>query len=118
MGRIPQCSVHDSLASLSEDKDVAISLLCPTRGRPEILKRMIQSAKDTASEPDAVEIVIYVDDDDLQTAQIIWPQNWNVKAIVAPRIVLAQTWNKCAEVATGQILCQANDDVIWRTPGW
>ena len=41
-----------------------MSLLCPSRGRPNDLERFILSVTDTAADPGRVEILVYVDDDD------------------------------------------------------
>ena len=46
-----------------------ISLLCPTRNRVDGLIRMWSSALDTASNPDKLELVLYVDHDDLETIE-------------------------------------------------
>ena len=39
-----------------------ISISCPSRGRPELAKRMIETALDTAE--NEVEFLIYLNDDD------------------------------------------------------
>ena len=41
-----------------------ISLLCPTRNRPAGLERMWMSALETADNPEALELVLYLDKDD------------------------------------------------------
>ena len=89
-----------------------ISLLCPTRKRPDGLRRMVDSACSTASR--APEIVCYVDEDD----DSYGVPDLRVKFIRGPRIVLSNMWNKCAAAASGEILGQMNDDIIFRTPGW
>ena len=44
-----------------------ISILVPTRGRPESVFRLIKSINETASRKDMVEIIFYVDNDDEMT---------------------------------------------------
>jgi hypothetical protein len=92
-----------------------ISLLCPTRGRPFQLERMVHSVLATVANP--IEILLYVDSDDLASAKC------GVELCVSyikigPRIILSQTWNELAKHATGDILAQWNDDIIARSPGW
>lgn len=88
-----------------------ISVLAPTRGRPEALQAMAWSAHETADGP--VQILAYVDDDDPADYQ---PEN--VKIVRGPRITLSECWNRLAEVADGTILHMGSDDIRFRTPGW
>lgn len=91
-----------------------ISILCPTRGRPENVKRLLDSLRDTSSV--MPEVVFYTDDDDF-----VLPELYNIagaRTITGPRICLSEMWNRCAEVATGEILMHAGDDIIFRTKGW
>jgi hypothetical protein len=92
-----------------------ISLLIPTRRRRGGLEQSIQSALRTASNPESLELIAYVDQDDAETYADFNPL---VRFIIGPRIVLSNTWNKCAEAATGNILGQMNDDVVFQTQGW
>lgn len=90
-----------------------ISILCPTRGRPEWLARMVQSVRDTSS---GVEVCCYVDEDDgayqdyLKTEGVLFHQG--------PRLTHSDYYNKLAELASGDLLMMAGDDAIYRTPGW
>jgi hypothetical protein len=88
-----------------------ISVLLPTRKRPGQLHRAIDSAQ--CSVP--IEFVCYVDSDDDSYHEADFP---GVIFVRGPRIVLSNCWNKCAAVARGEIFCQGNDDIIFRTPGW
>lgn len=97
------------------------SLLTPTRNRPEGVRRLIQSVCDTADSP--VEFVFYVDDDAPYEPHVLKaPQKFNskvtVKSVVGPRITLSDTWNKCADLASGDIFMQCDDDVAFRSQGW
>jgi hypothetical protein len=96
-----------------------ISILCPTRGRPDILRRMVRSARDTAAEPLRLEFLVYLTPDDPRLhdyKQVIFDER--VYPVTGPRRVLGECWNVLAEVATGDLLMQANDDIVFRTPGW
>lgn len=91
-----------------------ISVLIPTRKRPESLKQTIESARATATS--RVEFVCYVDNDDLETYECT--KGFDVKIVWGPRITLSDTWNACARHADGDIFLQGNDDIRFRTPGW
>ena len=92
-----------------------ISFVTPTRNRIAQFRRMLDSLRATART--AVEVVIYVDDDDPAREQ--YQRIEGVKCLVGPRIdAITQCWNECLKLATGDIFMQGNDDVVFRTPGW
>lgn len=91
-----------------------ISLLVPSRGRPDQLVGMWESAHATAAHPEQIELVVYRDDDDPTEP----PDLGDATVITGPRIVLSEMWNRCAEQATGEILWHGNDDVLFRSAGW
>lgn len=96
-----------------------ISVLAPTRGRPEALQAMATSALLTAA--GQIEILAYVDDDDPADYGIDDPLNYldeHVKFIRGSRITLSDCWNRLAAVASGSILQMASDDIRFRTPEW
>lgn len=97
-----------------------ISLLCPTRRRPNNVDRLIESALSNAHEPEAIEFVFYVDDDDEETltANAFKANSPNIRVLRGPRITLSQMWNECYEVARGPIYQQTGDDLVYRTPNW
>lgn len=90
-----------------------ISILLPSRNRPENIERLWNSVKDTADNVDDIEIVIAVDNDDPQLEAY---KKW--KPIIMDRTVLSVYWNKCYEAARGPIFMHAGDDIIFRTKGW
>jgi hypothetical protein len=93
-----------------------ISVLIPTRKRPEQLRRVVESLKATVHGY-SPQIVAYVDNDD-SSYDAFKGYGRDVLFIQGPRIVLSNMWNKCAEAACGDILMQGNDDIIFRTTGW
>lgn len=94
-----------------------ISLLCPTRGRPRNVIRMIESVLGLASHE--VEIVLYVDSDDQQTINMLSNIHFlEVTPFIGPRITLSQMWNECAKIARYDILGLSDDDVVYRTMNW
>lgn len=90
-----------------------ISILLPSRNRPENIERLWNSVKDTVDNLDDIELVIAVDEDDPQLEAY---KKWN--PIIMPRTVLSIYWNKCYEAAQGPIFMHCGDDIIFRTQGW
>lgn len=104
-----------------------ISILCPTRGRPDNIEKLVKSAYRTAYSPREVEFVFYIDEDDTpsleKVSSLIWDkeldEGWEgLHVFKGGRIVLSQMWNKCYELSRGEILMHAGDDIIFRTVGW
>jgi len=93
-----------------------ISILCPTRGRPEFMESLVQSAWDTSSS-DNLECIFYLDDDDGPSLYKSF-QITNCETVIGPRINLSEAWNRCYEKADGDILFHAGDDLIFKTRGW
>lgn len=97
-----------------------ISILIPSRKRVSSLLRTMDSASKTVFNPAGIEFVVYLDEDDDPHAysglrlEIQQKITW----VTGPRIVLSNTWNKCAERARGDIFMQGNDDIIFRTRDW
>jgi len=91
-----------------------ISVLLPTRNRPHFLKRLVDSIRETSTvQP---EIVVYIDNDDLESPPMA--EQLGLVTIIGPRIIMTDYWNQCYKKATGNIVMQMGDDVIFRTPGW
>jgi len=96
-----------------------ISLVLPTRRRPDQFIRMYQSALETASEPRGVSCSIYVDDDDLGSLEEIGGALLpRLTITVGPRILLSSAWNAAQEQASGPIFMHCGDDIIFRTNDW
>lgn len=94
-----------------------ISVLCPTRNRPDSVRELIGTALETADGP--IEIIFYLDLDDPSADKVrAMLAGGDLRAVAGDRIVLSQCWNECAAVARGEILMQCGDDIRFRTPGW
>lgn len=91
-----------------------IALLVPTRKRPDNLKRFYESAMATASKPNTIEVIAYVDDDDDSYDFKLPRLRW----VRGPRVVLSECWNRCAEMAVSPILGHMGDDIIFRSNNW
>ena len=92
-----------------------ISILCPSRGRPHLAKKMIDTALATATV--APEIKLYLNDDDpeLPIYMSLIPKAYYQ---VGPDRSTSYSWNKLAESASGEILFLMGDDAEFLTPGW
>lgn len=92
-----------------------ISILCPSRGRPELAKRMVDSALKTAGKP--IEIILYLNEDDPKLEEykrLIDAQYYQVGPDRSP----CYSWNKLAEQAQGDILFLMGDDATFGTNNW
>lgn len=92
-----------------------VSLLLPSRMRPDMLARMYDSAMGSADDPDNVEVVVYIDNDDNSYDNL---SRSNLVKVRGERIVLSQMWNECWKNARGEYFGHMGDDVIFRTKGW
>lgn len=96
-----------------------ISVLCPTRGRPDFLKRSIESLDWRANHPDRVEYLLAVDSDDA-LPELAYPKRTRV--LLAPERYgygrLECYYNMLAEQAQGDWLFLWNDDAEMQTYGW
>jgi hypothetical protein len=97
-----------------------VSLLVPTRNRPDYLKKFIASYFATTSGGNDSEIVFRIDFDDPKTLQIL--AEYDFPIIIGPRRLgyrsLPGFYNEMARLASGDILMCCNDDVVIETPGW
>ena len=80
----------------------------------------ISSCMKTADDPSNIEFVFYIDKDDYRSIDYFSHKKFplEVKHVVGERIVLSQMWNRCFDVATGEILMHSGDDLRFRTKGW
>ena len=93
-----------------------ISVLCPTRNRPDNVRRFADSALTLAC--GEIEIVFYQDEDapeSVPDAVAAWPE---VTMVTGPRIIFSDMWNKCMAAASADIFMETGDDCVFRTPGW
>lgn len=92
--------------------------MTPSRGRPQMLKDMAESARDTAA--GKLEIIVWLDADDPQlTENLHVCRKEKILYLLGPRnIIHSSRWDKCLPLATGELLGHANDDIVFRTPCW
>jgi hypothetical protein len=96
-----------------------ISLVCPSRGRPEAFADMVCSAHATASYDLRDQVVAYVDNDDPSLdAYRRFDYPVPTSLVVGERCTLSDAWNRAAVEADGDVLMLAADDLRFRTPAW
>jgi hypothetical protein len=98
-------------------KKPRISLLCPTRGRHVLVERFFVSVAETASQLGQIEVILYVDDDDVDS-HFLDSDVLKVTRIIGPRASMGTYNSICYEAAKGDIIILVNDDMVIRTPGW
>lgn len=93
-----------------------ISILVPTRERPENVKRLLSSLELNTNQLDLIEVLFYVDDDDQTFPKIVSKVPFRV--ITGPKLWLSLMQNILYSHAKGQILMHAGDDMTFETYGW
>ena len=93
-----------------------ISILTPTRGRPDNVMRLVNSALSTAKFPDQVELLFYVDSDDDSFPSEI--ESANVRVVRGPRMWLSVLQNILYANCRGEIVMYSGDDLVFKTQDW
>jgi hypothetical protein len=96
---------------------IDISLILPTRERPEQLRRALESLCATAEHPESIEVVLYIDRDD-DASKAFEFQGVRLVRIVGPRTSMGRMTADCYAASTGSCIMLGNDDMAFRTPGW
>jgi hypothetical protein len=87
-------------------------VMCPSRGRPKILREMLDSYFYTKSIE--TDLVIYLNEDDPKLKE--YPDN---TCIVGPRLYLAEAYNEIFKRHPDyDYYVPINDDHVFITPGW
>lgn len=94
-----------------------ISLLLPTRGHPRLVKQLFDSIIMTTSDPERLEIVLYVDQDDTESLAIDHPL-LSFSKLTGHGETMGSITRKCYEKSQGKYVLLLNDDMIFRTKNW
>lgn len=99
------------------------SVLIPTRGRPERLKRAVHSLFDMAKEPKNIQLILRVDSDDHATLNMLTKEApFEANVLVGPRgrgyLDLHHFIHEMAREAKGEWLVNFNDDAVMKTKHW
>jgi len=83
------------------------------------MKRFCDAAFGLAKDPNRIEVYFYLDDDDaLGIEGFKALESDRVKAVIAPRVFLAEAWNVLCRKSTYDIVMQTGDDAVFRTQNW
>jgi hypothetical protein len=104
------------LANSNDGIKDLISILIPTRQRPRNVKRVIKSALTTADEPNKIEFVFYVDNDDKTFPKSVI--NKQIRVIYGPRVWISLISNILYANSRGEIIMYGGDDIIFRSKSW
>ena len=94
-----------------------ISICCPSRGRPKLAKRMVDTALETVSDPKNIEFLFYLNDDD-QSIDLYRNMLDPAYYTVGPHQSTCLSWNELAEKSNGDIVFLAGDDIQFQTKYW
>lgn len=92
-----------------------ISFCCPSRGRPELAKRLVDTA--TATQKHNTEFLFYLNDDDEkldQYKELLDDKHYTI----GPNQSTCYSWNLMAERASNDIVMLMGDDVQVQTQDW
>lgn len=96
-----------------------ISVLVPTRQRPERLRTMIASYEQTAA--GCSELVFRIDNDDQESHDLLM-RHYTHRLVMGPRYdgyrSTPQFLQDALYQATGDVVMVGNDDMLFETPGW
>jgi hypothetical protein len=92
-----------------------ISILTPSRSRPTLAKRMMDSAKKTAGREIEIKFYLNDDDPDLEEYKSFLRED---EYIVGPNQSTSYSWNLLAELAKYDIFFLVGDDVCFQTDNW
>ena len=99
------------------DWDPTLTIVLPTRGRPQQLTACLNSLAQTAP---GVRIVLVMDEDDAATLELAAQYQGTLPIhplVVKPGYTAAEKWNMGADAATTNTLVFAADDLVFRE-GW
>jgi hypothetical protein len=93
------------------------SLLLPTRDRPVLVKRMINSMVETTSDIKNLELIVFVNDDDTESQDISHPLV-SITKITGEKDTMGGMNRRCYKASRGNYIMLVNDDMLFRTKNW
>jgi len=83
------------------------------------MQRLWESVIQTAHTIGEIELIFYIDDDDnISLSQMERMQSSQIRAYVGKQIKIAEMWNYCYKVGTGEIFMVCADDIVFMTKNW
>lgn len=109
------CSVNKEILHAV---NIMFSIIVPTRNRTEQLRLFLNSFIDTTDNPDNLEIILVIDDDDMDTVNFHFDGLAIKKVTVKPGLAMGALNMEGFRASRGEYIMLLNDDVIVRTQGW
>jgi glycosyltransferase involved in cell wall biosynthesis len=97
---------------------IRFSIIVPTRGRPALLGRLLSSLRETARNPDSLEVITIVDADDPESLEVSCEGVRIERVLVPPGLTMGELNLAGYRVARGRYLMLLNDDVVACTLDW
>ena len=94
------------------------SIIVPTRGRPDGLRRLLDSFKATTAHLDSVEVILVIDTDDGKTIAFVYDDFPLKRVVVQPGLKMGALNMAGYNAAIGDYIMLLNDDVVLRTQAW
>ena len=103
------------------------SLLCPTRGRVEGTLRFVESAVRTARNPERLNFLFYVDNDDpekeryhvsIASLKDRLKYFGSIEILQGPRVGVPQAVNLLSKKSFGEVLLYSSDDQFYKDDEW
>jgi hypothetical protein len=97
-----------------------ISILAPTRKRPQNIKRLVDSIVNTVNVIENIELLVYIDDDDAESIPALSEaaERVSVNAVQGNKLIGSQMYNELGKIAQGDIIMFAADDIVFGTLAW
>ena len=96
---------------------IELSILMPTRGRAIRVLNLFENILKTAEIPSRIELVIYVDEDDIPSHNLTHPM-LSITRLVRSRKTMGEMLRACYEKSRGDYILVIGDDNLFRTSGW
>ncbi len=94
-----------------------ISLLLPTRGRVKHLRQFLDSAFSTALNPEDIQVVLSVDNDDRETLAARFAHA-NIVRVTGPRQGMGDYHTNALKYVASDLVMLVNDDIVVSTQHW
>tara|TARA_B100000085_G_scaffold193753_1_gene177644 strand:+ start:1202 stop:2299 length:1098 start_codon:yes stop_codon:yes gene_type:complete len=108
-------------------KEDTISILTPTRNRPNNCERFIKTIDKTSFKHERIELFFYVDNDDpsLEAYKSLaahcdseYRHFKKIDFTFGEPVSVSISWNTLAEKSSSYLYIMGNDDLVYNTPGW
>ena len=111
--------VDHTATQMPAERAPLLSLILPTRGRPEGLDRFLGSVVETTTRLNELEIVLVMDEDDAASLGYVSHHALRiVRTVVPPGLPMGQLNLAGYEACSGANVMLVNDDIIIQSPEW